>query len=189
MDRYAALDRSTARFAELLAVVREDQWQLPSPNPGWSVRDLVNHVVGGNQRYIVLLSGAPTAEVEAFRDLDHLGDDPLLAFADTSAAMIEAFHRPGALETTVHHRLGDRSGAELLVMRVIEHTVHGWDLAVAIGVDSQLDPAVAATVLGAFDSDPTMLDRTSFLPVDLPADLDPEHRLLMIAGRRVTRRG
>jgi uncharacterized protein (TIGR03086 family) len=183
MEMYAALDRSTARFAELLDAVRDEQWPLPTPNPGWTVHELVNHVVGGNRRYVVLLSAAPTAEVESWRDLDHLGNDPIHAFTDTAAEMIEAFHQPGALTITVHHRLGDRSGAELLVMRVIEHTLHGWDLARAIGADDRLDPDIVATLLAAFDADPTMLSRTSFPPVQPAPGLDPEKRLLTITGR------
>jgi uncharacterized protein (TIGR03086 family) len=183
MDMYAALDGSTEHFAALVHDIGDNQWQLPSPNPGWTVRDLVNHVVGGNRRYVVLLSGAPTAEVEALRDLEHLGDDPLRAFIETATEMTEAFHHPGALEMTVHHRLGDRCGAELLVMRVIEHTVHGWDLARAIGADDRLDPDIVATLLAAFDADPTMLLRSSFPPVQPMAGLDPAQLLLTITGR------
>jgi uncharacterized protein (TIGR03086 family) len=183
MDRFGALDRSTAGFAELLRSVGDDQWQLDTPNPGWSVRDLVNHVVGGNRRYVVLLCGAPTTEVEALRDLEHLGDSPVGAFTESAAEMTEAFHRPGALEMTVHHRLGDRSGDELLIMRVIEHAIHGWDLARAIGADDDLDPEVVAVALAAFATDPSMLERTSFPPAQLPRDLPAERLLLLITGR------
>jgi uncharacterized protein (TIGR03086 family) len=184
VDEFAALDRSTAGFATLLRAVGDEQWQLDTPDPGWTVRDLVNHVVGGNRRYVVLLAGAPTAEVEALRDLGHLGDDPVQAFTDTAAEMTEAFHRPGVLEMTVHHRLGDRSGAELLIMRVIEHTMHGWDLARAIGADDVLDSEVVAVALAAFARDPGMLERTSFPPAQLPPDLPADRLLLMITGRR-----
>ena len=59
------------------------------------MRDLVNHVVGGNRRYVVLLTGAPTVEVEALRDLDHLGADPVNAFADDRSEVVAAFHAPG----------------------------------------------------------------------------------------------
>jgi uncharacterized protein (TIGR03086 family) len=185
LDPVDALERATASFAGILVQVRDDQWNMATPDPGWSVRDLVNHVVGGNRRYVLLLTGAPTVEVEALRDLDHLGADPCQDFAETSAAVTAAFRVPGATQRTVHHRLGDRSGAELLVMRVIEHTLHGWDLARAIGVDDRLDPAVAQMLLTAFDRDPTMLARSSFTPHEPPADAGPEQRLLMLTGRNV----
>jgi uncharacterized protein (TIGR03086 family) len=187
MEMYAALDRATAGFAATRARVPDECWSRASINPGWTVRDLVNHVVGGNRRYVVLLTGAPTAEVEALRDVEHLGDDPARAFAETSAEMIAAFHQPGALEMTVYHRLGDRSGAELLVMRVIEHTLHGWDLARSIGADDYLDDEIVTTLLAAFDADPTMLARSSFRAIDPPRTAAPEQRLLAITGRAVKR--
>jgi uncharacterized protein (TIGR03086 family) len=183
MELLEALDRATAGFAHTLSHVRDEQWDAATPNPGWSVRDLVNHVVGGNRRYVVLLTGAPTVEVEALRDLDHLGNDPMQAFVETSAEVTAAFRAPGTMTQIVHHRLGDRTGEELLVMRVIEHAVHGWDLARAIEVDDHLDPDVAATVLAAFVADPSMLSRTSFAPGTPPADADPQRRLLSLTGR------
>ena len=65
--------------------------------------------------------------------------------------MVAVFHEPGALDRTVHHRLGDRSGADLLAMRVIEHAVHGWDLARAIGADDRIDPPVTSLLLATLD--------------------------------------
>jgi uncharacterized protein (TIGR03086 family) len=188
MDMDGALDRATATFAQTLAAVRDDQWDAPTPNPGWSVRDLVNHVVGGNRRYVLLLSGAPTVEVEALRNLEHLGTDPLQAFLDTSAAMTAAFHQPDVLAVTVHHRLGDRSGADLLVMRVMEHALHGWDLARSIDSDNhidaaRIDPGVTAALLAVLDADPSLLARSSYTPSTPPADIDPQRRLLILTGR------
>jgi hypothetical protein len=83
----------------------------------------------------------------------------------------------------VHHRLGDRSGAELLVMRVIEHAVHGWDLARSVGADDEIDPEVTRLLLGTFDANPGLLARTSFAPAQPPADADPRRRLLVLTGR------
>jgi uncharacterized protein (TIGR03086 family) len=183
MDKFTALDRATAEFAAILAKVADDQWATRSANPGWTVRDLVNHVVGGNRRYVLLLTGAPTVEVEALRDLDHLGTDPVTAFDETSAEVVAAFHAPGAMTRVVHHRLGDRSGAELLVMRLIEHAVHGWDLARSVGADDEIDPEITRLLLSTFDSDPDLLARTSFVPGRPPPDADPQRRLLILTGR------
>jgi uncharacterized protein (TIGR03086 family) len=97
--------------------------------------------------------------------------------------MVAAFHQPNALDRTVHHRLGDRTGHELLVMRLMEHVVHGWDLARSIGVDPVLDPGVVTTILAAFEADPTMLPRCGY-PVLDPGDLTGPDRLLALTGRR-----
>jgi uncharacterized protein (TIGR03086 family) len=185
-DAYDALDRATAGFHDLLSTVSDDDWERPTPNPGWSVRDLVSHVVGGNRRYLVLLSGAPTVEVEKLRGGDHLGDDPLAAFDDTSAEVAAAFRKPGALEQTVHHRKGDRSGDDLLTMRILEHALHGWDLATAIGGDTGIDPSVIAVLLERVSHD--LLVRSGY-PGDpesgsgTGAKQSPQQRLLALTGR------
>jgi uncharacterized protein (TIGR03086 family) len=152
-EAHQALDRATAGFRGILAGVSAEQWDLPTPNPGWSVRELVNHVVGGNRRYLLLLAGAPTAEVEKLRDGDQLGADPLGSFDRTSAAVAAVFREPGALERTVHHRKGDRSGDDLLTMRILEHALHGWDLATAVGADTRIGPSVVAVLLDRVTDD------------------------------------
>lgn len=47
-------------FARQLRLVGPDDWRRPTPCSEWDVCALVNHVVGGNVRYQLLLSGAPT---------------------------------------------------------------------------------------------------------------------------------
>jgi uncharacterized protein (TIGR03086 family) len=183
MDRYDALTSATSGFASILRQVTPSDWPRPSVDPGWSIRDLVNHVVGGNRRYFVLLSSAPTADVEVLRDLDHLGDDPIAAFEETAAACVAAFHAPGAMEVAVHHRLGDRTGSDLLTMRITEHAVHGWDLARSIGVDDTIDPAVVEVLLGEFEGDPGFVTRSAFTPLDPAANARAQTRLLAFTGR------
>jgi uncharacterized protein (TIGR03086 family) len=34
---------------QLVAAVRDEQWTRPTPCTDWKVRDLVNHLVGGNR--------------------------------------------------------------------------------------------------------------------------------------------
>jgi uncharacterized protein (TIGR03086 family) len=184
VDLHGALDIATAGFARTLGLVQPTQWDADTPNPGWSVWDLVNHVVGGNRRYVLLLNGAPTEQVEALRDVDHLSEEPVTDFAATSLEVVLAFRAPGAMTRTVHHRLGDRSGHELLVMRVMEHALHGWDLARAIGADDDIDPPVVHCLLEALHADPTLLARTSFTPVDPPDGATPTQLLLALSGRR-----
>src|SRR5688572_9507929 len=66
-----------------LQLVGPEDWTRTTPCTEWNVRALVNHVVGANVRYEMLLRGAPAAEVDAIRGRDHLGDDAEAAFAST----------------------------------------------------------------------------------------------------------
>ncbi len=134
-------------FGNRLALVRDEDWVRPTPCTEWDVRALVNHVVGANVRYVMLLNGAPLGDVEATRAVDHLGDDPTAAFEATAAEMIACFREPASFERTFRHAAGERDGRELLVMRVYDIGVHTWDLARAVGADERIDDDVVEIAL------------------------------------------
>lgn len=180
------LSRADEGFEHRLRLVEAGDWERPTPCPEWDVRALVNHVVGGNVRYVMLLHGAPAAEVDATRTVDHLGHDPVAAFVSTAAAVEAAFAEEGALQRTGHHPAGDRTGAELLDMRVLDVAVHGWDLAVAIGADRAIPPDIVDFLLAV----PLRLDsarrRGAFAVPgpESPADRSAQARLLHRLGRQ-----
>jgi uncharacterized protein (TIGR03086 family) len=134
-------------FARRLRLVGADDWRRPTPCSEWDVRALVNHVVGANVRYRLLLHGAPTEIVEATRAVDHLGVDALASFVATADAVVQCFGEEGALERIAHHASGDRTGRELLSMRILDAAIHGWDLARAIDADDSLDGEVVDFLL------------------------------------------
>jgi uncharacterized protein (TIGR03086 family) len=159
----------------------------PTPCSEWDVRALVNHVVGANVRYALLLHGAPTAQVEATRCLDHLGDDPRASFVTTADRVVPCFHEDGALERVAHHVIGDRSGHELLSMRILDVAVHGWDLARAIGVDEALGDELVAFLL-AYTADLDSAHGRAFAAAgtDVPPGASSQDRLLYRLGRQPT---
>jgi uncharacterized protein (TIGR03086 family) len=149
------------------------------------VRALVNHVVGANARYQLLLHGTPTGQVEATRTVDHLGDDALASFVTTADALVGCFHEDGALERIAHHAAGDRTGRELLSMRILDAAIHGWDLARAIGADETLDDELVA-FLFAYTADLDLGPRQrAFAPADgeVPQNASPQDQLLHRLGR------
>jgi uncharacterized protein (TIGR03086 family) len=185
----AALDllsRVDDGFTQRLALVRPGQWAAQTPCTEWDVRALVNHVVGANRRYTMLLHGATTDEVEATRAVDHLGDDPVASFVATAAELKAAFGEPGAMARTAYHRAGRRTGAQLLGMRVLDVAVHTWDLARAIRTGESLDPGVVAFALTLQDAFDAGRQRGAFAapPGKTPAGGSAQARLLYLTGRR-----
>ena len=87
---------------------------------------------------------------------------------------------------TAHHPAGERTGAQLLEMRVLDVTVHTWDLARSIGADESLDLDVVAFVLTLRDTFEAGRERGSFAPPpeEVPADFSAQSRLLHLLGRR-----
>src|SRR2546430_12410533 len=82
---------ANSEFARRLRLVGPDDWRRPTPCSEWDVRALVNHVIGANVRYQLLLHGATTEQVEATRTVDHLGDDALASFVATADGVVACF--------------------------------------------------------------------------------------------------
>jgi uncharacterized protein (TIGR03086 family) len=128
-------------FEKLVADVLPDQLAIQTPCPEWSVQELVSHVVTGNLMFIRLFTGAEPPAVDA-------AGDPVAALSISAKALREAASAEGALERTFTTRMGERPGAALITIRVVELSVHGWDLAQATGQSFELDESVVATALG-----------------------------------------
>jgi uncharacterized protein (TIGR03086 family) len=141
MDAMDALDAIGKRNVELVAQVKPEQWDDPTPCADWDVRTLAAHLIVGRYVYRGLLEGVPAAELGPIRERQSkaIGNAPVTACESAVRSIREAFTEPGALERTVHHRIGDMPGSELLVQLVADCVVHSWDLATAIGVNPELD--------------------------------------------------
>lgn len=186
-DGLTALDHAQVSFEQRLRLIEGDDWPRPTPCSEWDVHALVNHVIGGNRRYTMLLHGASAESVQRTRTEDHLGANPLAAFTTTSRELATAFREDGALMRTAHHPIGDRTGAELLAMRVVDLTVHAWDLAHALGVDDTLAPYAVEYALAHVEIIEVGQKNGSFAaPADpSPAIASGQATLLHLAGRPI----
>jgi uncharacterized protein (TIGR03086 family) len=156
---------------------------------GWAVRDLADHVIGGNRFAVDLLSGA--TPVEAFTAALDAGfeGDPVELARESAEARSAAFGEPGAPARSVLHPLGPISGAEFLGFRVGDLVLHGWDLARSIGADRHIDDALVDFTLEAFEADVHGL-LASGAYGNGPNGPDPSDapnlvRLLELTGRRL----
>jgi uncharacterized protein (TIGR03086 family) len=113
----------------LVATVDGERWAGPTPCTEWSIRQLVNHLVGGNLMFAAIVDGLPVDRSST----DHLGADPVAAYRSAADAVVAAFSRPGALAQVVTVPFGTVPGMVALHLRITEVLVHGWDLARAIG--------------------------------------------------------
>jgi uncharacterized protein (TIGR03086 family) len=140
IERYLT---ATTGFERRLRAIGEQQWTSPTPCTDWNVRQLVNHVVTGNQLNVILFTDPDAAaEFRRNRDIDRLGDDPLKAFAESSRQCAEAFRAyPDAQPV---FPMGPMSTDRAIALRATDVLVHTWDLARAIGADETLDAELVA---------------------------------------------
>jgi len=133
---------------DLVTRIRAEDWGCPTPCVEWDVHDLVNHLVGSNQRHVMLLRGGNEHDFWVTRATeDVLTDDPPADWKFSADALDAAFVERGAMDRTISYRLP--TGRALLRGRVFDVTVHTWDLARAIGVDVTLDKRLVAACLAS----------------------------------------
>lgn len=187
MTDIAAMHRLALQATRrVVAGVQPDQLDDPSPNTGWSNRDLLNHVVAGNYWAGELASGKTIPDVGDRLDGDVLGDDPLAAYDHSAAVAAEVFERPGALDAPCAVSYGPVPGSVYAGHRLIDVFVHGWDLAVGTGQDRALDPELVDACRDVLAPQLAGLQASGAFgePVEAPDDADPQTRLLADLGRR-----
>ena len=179
---------------DLVAAVRPDQWDAPTPCPEWHVRELVAHLVIGHDLFTGILRGEAAVGPGGLdpKNRDVLGDDPAGAYRRATAGLLAAFRRPGALERIVEVPAGAVPGIAAVHLRAVEELVHGWDLARAIGGQVRFPEGIVERELefsrGKLAELPP--DRRPFGPPQpVPDDAPPLDRLVALLGRSVDAAG
>jgi uncharacterized protein (TIGR03086 family) len=172
----------------VVAAVRDDQWELPTPCGDWTVRDLVHHIAGGNRFFADILTGAPPPPVPRRPSDFDLGDDLVAAYRRGAEALLAACRRPGFLDETVTVPIGQMPAVAAVRLRLVETMVHSWDLARAIRVPVAFPDELVAdgvSFTGAWLSK-VPPGRTPFGPPQpVGADATPLDRLAAQLGRSV----
>ena len=180
------LARAFASTRAVLANVKSDQLDDPTPCKSWKVRDLVNHIVGGAHWFGASTEageGAPPSEK------DWTGPDMVAQFDEGAARAVAAFDAPGAQEKIIKLPFGEFPGAIYMGLATTDTFTHGWDLAKATNQSTDLDPELAGQILeGAQLLVPDQFRGDEPLPfgpaVEPPANGTAADRLAAFMGRQ-----
>ena len=142
-EHFALLERALDQTEAVIAGVRPDQAELPTPCRQWSVRQLINHVVFDVDHFTAIVEG------EAFdnSDRDRVGSTWPLAFRSAADRLRSAWHRDGAFDRVVWLPFGEYPATWSMDQQATDFAVHAWDVARATGQSTDLDPEVAALSL------------------------------------------
>ncbi|SDF41453.1 TIGR03086 family protein [Blastococcus aurantiacus] len=191
MDRYSPVEllalfqRAQALFTDRVDAVDPDQWE-DEALPGWTVADLVAHLVGEHLWAPPLLAGEPYTDIHVADDIATLlGADPFTGWETAADGSLAAFAEDDALTRTVHLQRGPTPATQYVLEMTADLTVHSWDLARATGGDPRLDRELvdAALVLAEQlpdDGVPGFFDP----PLAVPTSADAQTRLLARFGRK-----
>lgn len=175
--------RAALGFADLVARVEAPQWDHPTPCARWSVRDLVDHLTAEAHWVPPLLAGGTLEEVGDAFDGDLLGDDPVRAHREAVDAAIEAVEQVD-LNRTVHLSFGRVPARVYVEQLFIDHLVHTWDLARAIGDDERLPADLVVACLEVVTAYADDYRAAGLIDPSVTTDrTDPQSRLLAALGR------
>ena len=181
----AMLERAVKAAHAVVAGISKDQLDDATPLTEWSVRDLLNHLIG---EFDAVAAGAQGRKLDTSGE-DYTADDHVTAYEAATAAANDALTAPGALERTFTMPWGDNPGEMLIGLMIAETTVHGSDLARATGQEIAIDDDVAEAVYrsttGMMEPQGKFPRGTSFAPpVEVPDDAPIRDKMLAYLGRR-----
>jgi uncharacterized protein (TIGR03086 family) len=172
----AATDRAVA----VVEAVEGDQLGCPTPCSEWSVRQLIDHLVGGAE---YLLAAATGSKVVA--PSGALGTN----YRTCVNRVLASLESPGALERVCVSPLGfEWSVAEAVAGTFMDVLIHTWDLARATGQDERLDAELVEACSAMFLPEMPRRGREAGIigPEVMLADgASSQDRLLAAMGRAV----
>jgi uncharacterized protein (TIGR03086 family) len=179
--------RAVIQTEAVVAAVRPDQLDLPTPCADYDVRALLSHMVGGLNRVAAVGAGgdalARPARAEEVPDDGWL--DAYRAAAQRAAA---AWADDARLDAMVEVPWGKIPGRLAMAGYLQEILAHGWDLARATGQPTEGDPELARVALAAARQVLPAEGRGADIPfgpvVPVPADAPAYAQLAAWLGRR-----
>jgi uncharacterized protein (TIGR03086 family) len=155
----------------------------PSVCAGWTVRDLLAHLVGGNLRFAQALRGErPHWES---RDSESV-TSPLAEYDPTAVELAEAIARIDDPKRPVLLPAGAPPAFFAVKVHAADMLLHGWDIAVSTGQDPTLDPQLCSAAIAVLERYPASFwgpGRFFAARRERCEGGDPQQRLLALSGR------
>lgn len=171
----------SAGFSARVDAVPAGRWDAPSPVAGWTARDVVRHLVEWFPGFLHAGSGE---RLDVWSSVD---DDPAAAWHELERGVTALLDDPGRRSKVLSNRhIGDVP-LDTAVSRFFTADVfmHTWDLARATGQEDHLDAERCARLLAGMEPIEDVMRASGQYgpPVEVPADADPQTRLLGFIGR------
>lgn len=172
------------RNAGILGSVKEDQLGDATPCAEFTVKDLVNHIIGWTSAFGSVATGA---ETDFEQKTDFTAGDFRAEYQKAAAATTAAWQADGVMEREMTMPWGPMPGAQVQRLALMEAVVHGWDLAKATGQDAEIPAQLAEPMLGGVKRIIPAGERTEGAfasEITVPDDASPTDKLVAYLGRK-----
>lgn len=163
--------------------------QRPTPCIGWTLRQLLAHMVGQNYGFAAAADGK-RHDRAVFADRP-VGDQPAAEYATSARRVIEAFGVPALIEGSMYLpevRAGVIVPAPIAIgFHLVDYVAHDWDVARTLGIAAEFDEdalQLALTAAGAVPAEAqTLDDQTPFRPSVPTMSTSMLERIIATLGR------
>jgi uncharacterized protein (TIGR03086 family) len=139
------LERAFADTRAIVAKVKADQLGDATPCASWTVKDLLDHIIGGSYHFGACVTEGKAPEGEM--NVPWTADDMVAVYDGGIKDSVAAFSAPGAMGKTVEMPFGALPAPAWLQIATTDTFMHAWDLAKATGQPTDIDPELAAQLL------------------------------------------
>ena len=156
------LDAQAVReSARLVAKVTRPDLARPTPCADWTLHGLLTHMT--TQHYGFAAAAQGDGDPAQWRSRP-LGDDPVAAYRAAADRVLDAFAKDGVLDREFplpEFKNGQKFPArQAISFHFVDYVVHSWDVAKALGLEAELDPALLRVALGVAEAVPDGAART-----------------------------
>lgn len=186
MDIKLLHKKATQSADTFIRGITDEDWNKQSTCTDWTVRELVNHLVNENLWVPELLKGKTVAEVGNKLDGDLLGNNPIKKWGETCKAALEAVDNLADVDQICHLSYADVPCSEYINQRILDLTVHGWDVARSTGQPDQLDEELVSYVYATFSHREKELRGSGMFGknIKVSASSGLQTKLLALLGRK-----
>jgi uncharacterized protein (TIGR03086 family) len=165
-------------LGDVIAGIRPEQLDLATPCSEFTVRGVLEHLIGGATMFAAAYRGEIAADP---------GDivDPIAGIRAALGDLADSIAAPGALDRTIRAPFGEVDGESFARFLVLDGLVHGWDMATATGQPyDPPEPLVAAANGFAHQAlDPLRDGQTFAAAVEPASGASPIEELAAYTGR------
>jgi uncharacterized protein (TIGR03083 family) len=157
-DFLTLYEQAASSIDEACSMLAEDDWDLPSDCPGWTLKDNLSHLVD----YEATALGRPRPEVILPDDMPHVrndfgklneagvharrerpGKEILEEFREVTAGRLDALRAKPEYDETVTLPVGELPAAGFAAIRLLDLFFHEQDIRRAAGLPGHMEGALA----------------------------------------------
>lgn len=164
--------------------VPDKDWDKQSPNPDWSAKETLGHVIWGVRHMSAAIRGIKAPEDEL--QLSVVGTDPVTTWTEAMDELLAALDERGVLHKQISTPFGEMTVDDALGTFFSDSLAHAWDIATAVGIDAVLPDDLSRKGLVILKAAGEALRGPGFMkePIEISESAPSASQFIAYTGRK-----